>query len=353
MTYLTVKRTWTRWTTWEYLPMWVSNLPVAGFYLWYAAKARHLLFFSAANPAIPLGGAMGESKYDILQRLPDTIKPNMVFVISGKTFDQVLADIKTTHLTFPLIAKPDIGERGFLVKKIATPEELRQYLALYPVDFILQEWIDLPVEASVLYILFPGEPSRFEITSICLKEFLQITGNGKHRVRDLILQNPRAAFQFERIEKESPALMDKMLENGQVLPLGSIGNHCLGTKFLNANYLINQEMIKAYEPICRQIKGVFYGRFDLKCASLEALKNGQILVMELNGVLGEPAHVYDPTVGPWRAYRDFWRHWRLIFEVSEANRKLGVMAASRQEGLAQLRQYLAYKKQFALKSNQP
>lgn len=347
MNYSKVKRAWVRWTTWEYLPMWLSNLPIAGFYLWFAVKARHLLFFSAANPAIPLGGAMGESKYDILMRLPPSVLPKMVLVASGMTAEEALAAMRSGGLHFPVIAKPDVGERGFLVKKIATADELREHLTRYPVDFILQEFIELPLEASVLFILFPGHKSRFEVTSVCIKEFLRIVGDGQSSMRELVLRNARAAFQLERLEQEYAGKLEDVLPAGQVVSLGLIGNHCLGTKFLNGNHLIDRQLKQAFERICRQISGIHYGRFDLKCADTTALKSGRIKVMELNGVLGEPAHVYDPSVGAWRAYRDFWRHWRLIFEVSEANRKRGASVATLEEGRAKVRQYLAYKKQFA------
>jgi hypothetical protein len=346
MTYSKIKRAWVRWTTWEYLPMWLSNLPVAGFYLWFAVKARHPLFFSAANPVIPLGGAMGESKHDILKRLPGHVLPKMVLVTPEMSPEEIVEAMRQNGLDFPVIAKPDVGERGFLVKKIRSEAELKTHLTRYPVPFILQELIVLPMEASVLYIMFPGQKSRFEVTSICIKEFLQVTGDGKSSLRELILKNARAAFQLERLEQEYAEKMEEVLQNGQILPLGAIGNHCLGTKFLNGNYHIDAPLVQAFEGICRQIDGIHYGRFDLRCEDMDALKSGNIKVMELNGVLGEPAHVYDPSVGAWRAYRDFWRHWRLIFEVSQANRKRGVPVATLQEGRSQLQQYLAYKKQL-------
>ena len=346
MAYIGLKRTWVRWTTWEYLPMWVSNLPVAGFYLWFAMRARHPLFFSAANPAIPLGGAMGESKFDILQRLPGTVLPKMALAQAGMPFEEVLLSLKNLELSYPFIAKPDVGERGFLVKKITSEAALKEHLSRYPVDFILQEWIDLPLEASVLFTLFPGHPSRFEVTSVCVKEFLQVTGDGQRSLRELILNDPRAAFQLERLEAEYPERMMETPAAGQAVRLGAIGNHCLGTKFVNGNHLIDKSLRHSFEQICRQIDGIHYGRFDLKCADVEALRNGHIKVMELNGVLGEPAHVYDPSVGALRAYREFWRHWRLIFEVSQANRKRGIGVATLREGREQVRQYFAYKKQL-------
>ncbi|MEO6039271.1 MAG: hypothetical protein ABIQ93_12735, partial [Saprospiraceae bacterium] len=291
-------------------------------------------------------GAMGESKFDILRRIPPEVLPKMLFVSAGTLFESVLYDLQAGGLTFPLIAKPDVGERGFLVKKVSAPTELRQHLARYPVDFILQAFVDLPFEATVLYHFFPGESSRFRITSVCVKEFLQVVGDGGHSLRELILNNPRAAFQLERLEQESSVDLQSIPAAGEVLPLGAIGNHCLGTKFLNGNHLIDDRLIRVFEPLCRRTQGIYYGRFDLKSESVEALKNGRFQVMELNGVLGEPAHVYDPAMGAWRAYRDFHRHWRFIFEVSQANRRTGIPVATIGEGWAMLRQYFAYKKQL-------
>ncbi len=342
-----LKRTWIRWTTWEYLPMWLSNLPVVGCYLWYAARARHLLFFSAANPAIPLGGAMGVSKYDILCHIPAEVLPKMVFVPAGVRFEQVLHEVQTLDIGFPLIAKPDVGERGFLVKKIGSPDELQQHLTRYPVDFIVQGFVDLPLEVTVLYHLFPGDNSRFRITSVCIKEFLRVSGDGQRSLRQLILRNPRASFQLERLEQELAGGLEQVPASGELLPLGIIGNHCLGTKFLDGNHLIDEQLNGIFERLCRRMAGLHYGRFDLKCASVDALKQGHFQVMELNGVLGEPAHVYDPAVGAWRAYRDFFRHWRYIFEVSEANRRAGAPVTTLRAGCRTLVQYFAYKRQLA------
>ncbi len=323
--------------------MWLSNLPIVFFYLWYAARARHLFFFSAANPAIPLGGAMGESKYDLLRRVPAEVQPKMVFAPAGISFEQLINDLHAADMTFPLIAKPDVGERGFLVKKIHTPEELHEYLARYPVDFITQTFLDLPFEASVLYHLFPGTNSRFQITSVCVKEFLRVVGDGRRSIRALILLHPRATFQLARLERDYPGGLERIPALQEVVPLGAIGNHCLGTKFLNGQHIIDAQLTKAFEPICRGVEGIYYGRFDLKSESLEALRQGRFQVMELNGVLGEPAHVYDPTVGAGRAYRDFLRHWRFIFEVSQANRRAGARVTTLREGWQIVKGYFAYK----------
>ena len=336
----------TRLTQWEYHPWWLANIPVYGFWLWFAARARNLIFFSNVNPAIALGGAMGESKWDILKLLPQEILPKTIQVAAGEDFKKVLADLEQVGMGFPLIAKPDVGERGFLVKKVDNQEVLREYLARWPVKFILQEFLTLPIEASVLYHVFPGKDGTFGLSSVCIKEFLSVRGDGRSSIRQLMLQNARSAFQVPRFDREFPEVLEKIPAAGETSLLEPIGNHSRGTKFLNGNHLITPEMLAAFEPICRQISGVQYARFDLKCASLEDLQRGEFKVMELNGILGEPAHVYDPAHGMFRAYRDLWWHWRLLFRLHLAQRKQGILPTSLGEGLRFARGYFRYKKAF-------
>ncbi len=334
----------TRLTQWEYHPWWLANIPVYGFWLWFATRARHLIFFSNVNPAIPLGGAMGESKWDILKLLPQEIVPKTILVEVSDDFEEVLTALESAEIGFPLIAKPDVGERGFLVKKIDNQEVLRKYLARWRVKFVLQEFLLMPVEASVLYHVFPGEDGAFGISSVCLKEFLYVRGDGLSTIRQLMVQNARSAFQVPRFEREFPEILVKIPPEGVPVLLEPIGNHSRGTKFLNGNHLITPEMLAAFEPICRQIPGVQYARFDLKCDSSEALQRGAFKVMELNGILGEPAHIYDPNYAMFRAYRDLWWHWRLLFRLHRAQREQGILPSSLGEGLRFARGYFRYKK---------
>jgi hypothetical protein len=314
----------TRWTVWEYMPWWLANTPVYGYWLWYSLRARHLFFFSSVNPAIPLGGAMGESKSDILRLLPPAIVPRWIFVPTAQPFETVLEALEKAGITFPMVAKPDVGERGFLVKKVADATALQAYLATWPAAFILQEFLPHPQEASVLFHRFPGANGRFGISSICLKEFLRVRGDGVSTVRTLMENDARSAFQIARFERDFPAILQEIPAMGAEKLLEPIGNHSRGTKFLNGNHLIDAEMLASFEAICRQIEGVCYGRFDLKFEDIAALRRGEFKTMELNGVLGEPAHIYDPSHGVWRAYRDLWRHWQLLFQLNRAQKREGI-----------------------------
>lgn len=336
----------TRWTVWEYLPWWVANIPVYLFWLGYALRARHFFFFANVNPAIPLGGALGESKSDILRLLPDAITPKWTLTSGKPDMEQIKKDLENAGISLPVIAKPDVGERGFLVKKIEDFETLEAYLSRWPVPFILQEFLTLPREASVLFYCFPGENGVFGITSVCLKQFMQVTGDGHSTVRELMSRNVRSAFQLPRFEKEFPEILDNTPAAGETLLLEPIGNHARGTMFLNGNSLINERMLQSFEPLCRQIAGVQYARFDLKFKDTDSLQRGEFQTMELNGVLGEPAHIYDPAHGMWRAYRDLYRHWRLLYRLHRAQKKRGILPPDTRDAWKFARGYFAYKKRL-------
>lgn len=342
---LKMRQLWVRWTTWEYLPWWLANVPVYVFFGWFALRARWLFFFSNVNPGIPLGGAMGESKGNILRMLPESLLPKTAYLQRGEGFEQVLEKLRGAQISFPVVAKPDVGERGFLIKKINGPDELRAHLERYPTDFLVQEFLSMPIEMTVLFHRFP-DGHQFDITSVCLKEFMAVQGDGASTVRVLMAREVRAAFQLERFEREYPDLLEKVPAEGQTLLLEPIGNHARGTKFLNANFLIDADMVNTFRQICARIEGIYYGRFDLKCASVEAMRRGEFKVMELNGVLGEPAHIYDPAFGMWRAYRDLYRHWRLLFDLHRAQARKGVHPTPFAEGWRYVQNYFRYKKQL-------
>lgn len=324
--------------------MWLANMPVYGIYSWFALRARHLFFFSNVNPAIPLGGAWGESKHAILELIPARIRPKTIFIPAGTPYAEVARQLSAAGMTFPVVAKPDVGERGFLIKKTNDAEELRSHLERFPANFLVQEFLEHPMEATVLFYRFPD--GRFGITSVCTKEFLTVEGDGVSTVRQLMARTTRAAFQLERFEREQPGLLNQIPEAGKFVLLEPIGNHARGTKFLNANHLIDSELERAFEQVCAEIDGVLLGRFDLKCASVDALRRGEVLVMELNGVFGEPAHIFDPAYGAWRVYRDYYRHWKMLFDLHRAQVQRGITPTPHGEAIRFIREYFRYKKRL-------
>src|SRR5690606_41400357 len=88
-------------------------------------------------------------------------------------------------LCYPVIAKPDVGERGSLVEKIDHEQALTGYLLSVREPVLIQEFIDYPIELGVLYHKKPGA-SGGQISSIVRKGFLQVTGDGHSTLQALI-----------------------------------------------------------------------------------------------------------------------------------------------------------------------
>lgn len=295
------------------------------YYAVLALRSRHICFFSAANPGIIMGGNGLESKYDTIKKIPDAYKPKTVLAQRETSFSRVLEAMREKGIQFPVIAKPDVGYRGLLVEKLKSEVELETYLKQYPIDFIIQEYIAFEEEFGVLYYRFPDE-EQGHITSITIKEFLHVLGDGVSTVRVLIEQKPRAILQMERLNEMYHHLMEYTPEKGEKVNLGEIGNHSKGTFFKNGNHLIDEQLVKTFDEISKNIEGFFYGRYDIRCTGIEDLKQGKNLkIIEINGVAAEPAHMYDPfTSSYFKALKEIARHWRIIQQVAVANHNRGI-----------------------------
>ncbi len=329
--------------SWEYWPVYITNIPVIGIWLFFALRSRALFFFSAVNPVIETGGVMGESKINILNRLPKSAIPKTVFIKKeNATVNTVLDEMVLAELSFPIIAKPDVGERGFLVEKIARQEELNDYVENINVDFIIQEYIGFPEELSVMYHRMPnGEPGK--VTSVCVKKTLEVLGDGVSTVEQLMQEYPRARLQLDRFRKSYSSVLKTIPKNGELIELEPIGNHCRGTTFLNGNHHIDEQLERVFDKIGIEMQGIHYGRFDLKCASIESLKAGRkFKILEFNGIASEPAHIYDPEYPVLKGYMDIFKHWKIIYKISKIQRAKGVESMSPKEAYESLVNYFKY-----------
>ena len=289
-----------------------------------ALRSRHFAFFTAANPSIYSSGLGVESKYGTIQKIPQRFRPKSVLAHHGEAFAKIKEKIERENISYPLIAKPDIGYRGFLVRKVKTELELQNYLEKYHINFIIQEFIDYPEEIGILYYRYPNEKVG-QISSITLKEFLFVEGDGHSTVLQLIQKKPRASLQIDRLKETHRGIFNQIPAKGERISLGVIGNHSKGTTFISGNHLIDSELIQTFDQISKEIDGFYYGRFDIKCNNFEELKKGiNFKVLELNGVCSEPTHIYDPENSSYfRALRDILKHWAVIRKISEANHKKG------------------------------
>jgi hypothetical protein len=317
---------------WEYWPFGIVQLPAIFYYLWLSIKARSFFFFTASNPAIEMGGLLGESKIRILNNIPERSKAKSKIVKRPITHEQLFFLLKEETFTYPVIFKPDLGERGFFVKRINNEEEAKLYLRLFPYDFLLQECLDMPLEFGVFYKRYPNQKFGM-VFSITGKEFLSVKGNGKDTLQQLILHKDRAKLQWEKLKKVWKDNLQTIPEEGEEIILNKMGNHSLGTLFTNCNHLINEKLNNSFDTLAKNIPDFYYGRFDLRCNSISDLENGIVKVMELNGCGAEPAHIYQPGYSFIKATKEIIDHWKSIYDIAMQNKKNGKAFYTRKQAM--------------------
>lgn len=324
--------------SWEYWPFGIVQFPIFLYFGWLSLRARSLVFFTASNPGITMGGMFGESKFDVIKKIPTRYIPKTQLIRLPASSRQVLSLMEEGELQFPVIAKPDLGERGFRVRKIKHVNDLETYLSNQRFDFIIQEYLDLPMEFGVFYTRFPNQ-EQGRVTSVVMKEMLSVTGDGKSSLRTLILSLDRARLQWNSLKEVYRDRLDEIIAAGERLELVSIGNHCLGTKFLDGSHLINDELHQSFDAISKQIPGFYFGRFDLRCERVEDLYTGNVKVMELNGCGAEPAHIYHPGYSLRKALGVLFEHWRNIFIIARQNEQRGVSFTPLREAVAHYKRF--------------
>lgn len=308
----------------EYWTWWFFYLPLLPYWLYQAFRTRSLTFFTNADPCIDYGGFFGESKIDILDKIPKEFLPVTIFIRQGTEPEKILSGIKEAGLDFPVICKPNIGERGFQVEKIMTREALENYVRALNADLIIQEFIDFDIELGVLYYRFPEE-SKGKVSSVTRKKFLSVKGDGNSTIEELMERSTRARFQLDSMRTRMREHIKSVIPVNQEVLLEPIGNHCRGTMFLDNNFLINERLHEVFNKVSNPIEGFHYGRFDMKVKSVEDLYQGKnIRIMELNGVSSEPGHIYDPGYSLLKAYRDLAYHWKVIANISIQQKRRGI-----------------------------
>ena len=333
-----------KYINWEYWPSYMFYLPVVPYAFYLALKSRSFGFFSAVNPCMEGSGHGFESKYDTVQLLPEKYKPKTIFIKTGDKISTILPKLITHTIKFPLIIKPDIGFRGLLVKKINSEKELTKYINKYnSINLIIQEFIEYKNECGIFYHRIPGEKSG-TITSITLKKYLTVIGNGKSSILELITNDDRAKIYLTLIsELNKDKLHFIPLQNEEII-LNVIGNHSKGTQFINGNHLINNRLTSFLDDLNYGIKGWYYGRVDIKYNNFEELIKGKNLkIIEINGIISEPTHIYDASKGTYfKALKAIKNHWKLTYIIGVKNKKLNNVNFTNLSYLINL--YFSYKK---------
>jgi membrane protein DedA with SNARE-associated domain len=316
-----VSRLW----RWEFWPSWLFYLPTLPWLAYLSLRYRGVLTWTAANPGIPQGGVVGESKHAILAQLPQVYVVPSILVTPGELgtrLEQVRQAIDQGW-SFPLILKPDAAQRGAGVKRVRDLVDVEKYLQGQSAAVIVQTYHPGPFEAGIFYYRLPGEATG-HIFSITDKVFPVLVGDGRRALDALIWRHSRYRMQARTFLARHDAERGLVLAAGERFALALAGNHCQGTMFRDGSHLITPELERAVDAIARHFPGFYIGRFDVRYTDPEGFKAGRDLaIVELNGVTSESTNIYDPSWSLLAAYRTLFRQWSLLYRIGAANRQHG------------------------------
>ena len=302
---------------WEFWPIWAAYLPLLPYLIYLGARHRSMTLFTVANPGIPSSGLVGESKSVILRHLCKEQEFLPRFVLAS-CIEDALAFVQDEY---PVVLKPDVGERGQGVAIVRSAQELREYFLKTQDPVIVQSHVP-GIEFGVFYKRFPNQKNG-TITSITEKRFPELTGDGRSTLWLLILRDRRAVAMAQVYRKLCQRPMQSIPALGEAVQLVEIGSHCRGAIFLDGGRLITPGLEHSIDKLSKAHPGFYLGRFDVRAASVEEFCEGKFQVIELNGVSAEATHIYDPVVSIWEAYRVMAEQWRDAFTIGAMNRARG------------------------------
>ncbi|MEO0367248.1 MAG: carboxylate--amine ligase [Pseudomonadota bacterium] len=318
--------------------MWVFYTPIFFWTVLLAARYRGLAFLSV-NPGFPMSGLFGEQKatsLSYLQGLDELAK--FALVLPDEDIDRRLnnsiAKINELSLSYPIVLKPDVGQRGADVAIVRSMEQLREYLLNVSGTLVLQEYVG-GEEFGIFYMRNPRR-EKGGVFSITEKTFPVLVGDGVATIEELMMRNPRTHYMAEYLLKLHADKLDRVLGFDEKFKVVEIGSHCRGSVFLDGASQITAELDSAMDRISAKIPGFYFGRYDIRVPDKESLRNGaQLKVLEVNGVTSESTNIYDPKYSVFTAYKIMFAQWFFAFKIGQENIKLGAQKVS-------IAQFIAY-----------
>jgi hypothetical protein len=310
----------THWEDWYWL---IKYIPIAPVWAWQWIRCRSIWFFSPSNPKLKFGGFIGETKREMYALLPAGTYPNSIFIAPSMSFQEVEAEFQKKGLAYPIAVKPDVGLMGFMFRKVDNAEQLRQYHEIMPCDYVAQDLVTLPVEVSVFYYRYPNE-EKGHITGFIRKENLEVIGDGKSTLWELIQRYEQVTFFQEEMRAKHESHLHEIIPAGEHYVLSYALYLSRGSRLVEIAEEKDERLLKVFDELSHA--GQFYfGRYDIRCQSIEDLKQGRnYSILEYNGSGAEPHHVYGGGYSLYRACYVLAQHWNILGKIARQSRKKGV-----------------------------
>ncbi len=301
----------------ERLPKALFCVPLVAHWLMLGVRYGSLTLPSCANPDIESGGMAGESKLGclrLIRREDSGWVAATALVAPGMDAEMVRRGAK---IGFPLVAKPDVGWCGHGVRRVNDVEELRTYARGFPAghSFLLQAWHQGPVEAGLMYQRMPdAEVGR--LVAVTVRHGPSVVGDGRRSVDALIAADPRL--------KRQPGLRGgaDVPGVGEQVRLSTVASLRVGGRYEVVESGL-EILARRVDLIARGMGAFHAGRFDVMATSMERLRAGEFVIIEVNGVGSEAIDAWDPRLGLFQALRRVLSNHRAVFAIGAAMRARG------------------------------
>ncbi|MFG0293130.1 MAG: alpha/beta fold hydrolase [Phycisphaerales bacterium JB050] len=355
----------------EFWPVSIFYLPLIAWLVVLSIRHRSLTVFTCANPGIPNGGGVvGEAKSRICEgfarggapvleslQIPDFEEEDQDREqIAARRVDLLVRAMESPGSGlggFPIVLKPEAGQRGTGVKIVASVEAAQHYFEGCEGVVIAQRYDPGPCEFGLFWMRdlstgasIPMDDRPGFVFSITRKEFPSVEGDGESTLEQLIWHHPRYRMQGKIFQKRHEAKLDLVLERGQVFQLARAGNHAQGTMFLDGADLITPELCAWAEQAMQSYRDpggrIDFGRMDVRCPSEDDFRAGRnISIIECNGTFSESTNMYDPDKSLLFMYRTLFRQWALLYRIGAARRREGAKPVGL---IGLLRMWLGYRR---------
>ncbi|MFK7829869.1 MAG: hypothetical protein AB8B57_08840 [Congregibacter sp.] len=283
--------------------------------------ARHGLpfkYLAKANYALDHGEIGIGSKYATQMAFEQSRFPATGLIDVELSVEQkraALLEFAALH-GFPFVLKPDIGAVGKGLLKINDESELSEALDALSCNYIAQAYCDKPSEFGVFFVRYKG---RNRITGINEKHFPTVIGNGRDDLAALAKAHERHTPHWQLFLRKLDT--GYVPAKGEAFRLSFVGSHTMGCRFSNDSHLATPALLDAVSAVCDSQPGFNFGRLDVRTDNTEALQDGDITLMEANGVASIPTHMFDPAHRLGRAYQIFLEHAGWLVRVAAENRE--------------------------------
>ena len=208
------KSFWEKIGNWELWPFKLRYFLISPVWVWYCVRSGSPWFFTSSNPTLTFGGLDGEAKREMYDLLPNEFYPKTIYISPKDSFDNLKNRLEQSGFRYPFIVKPDIGAKGLLFRKVDDEQKLKIYHQKNAVDYLIQDLVEYPLEVSVFYYRYPNQ-QKGVISGFIQKELMDVYGDGKSSLWDLIMIHPKARHRAEEMQIKHAQNLEKVIPAGE------------------------------------------------------------------------------------------------------------------------------------------